>query len=278
MQSNATSKPKIMILGTFHMGTTLDMIEIEKDSMLSPQRQKEIEEVVGRLKDFKPSKIALEVEKKRNGSLNEEFTSFLKGDYQLKENEIDQIGYRLAKEMGHQEVYAVDWMEQGALQREISEVTEWAKEHQPKLYEELFGPLYQLELTTAGKSVNDLLLYYNQPEVVEQIHRSYVNMARIKEAEQYVGMDWLIWWYQRNLILFSNLSDLATTPDDRILFIVGGSHVSIVENFMKESGLFEIVPCSHIYSNSKITIASINWTRSFEYLWIETLSNHEFHM
>lgn len=242
MPTNTTSKPTIMILGTFHMGTTLDMIEIEKDSMLSTQRQKEIEGVVGRLKDFKPTKIALEVEKKRNGTLNEEFTSYLKGDYQLKENEIDQIGYRLAKEMAHPEVYAVDWMEQGACQREINEVVEWAKEHQPDLYEELFGPLYQLELTTAGKSVNDLLLYYNQPEVVEQLHRSYVNMARIKDAEQYVGMDWLIWWYQRNLILFSNLSDLATTPDDRILFIVGGSHVSIVEKFVKESGLFETVP------------------------------------
>ncbi|MGG0670736.1 DUF5694 domain-containing protein [Lederbergia citrisecunda] len=235
------SKPKIMILGTFHMGTTADMIEVEKDSMLSPQRQKEIVEVVNRLKDFKPTKIALEAEKKRNGTLNEEFTRYLKGDYQLQENEIDQIGYRLAKEMGHQEVYAVDWMEQGALQREISEVTEWAKEHQPKLYEELFKPLYQLEFTTAGKSINNLLLYYNQPDVVDQLHRSYVNMARIKDTEQYVGMDWLIWWYQRNLILFSNLSDLATAPDERILFIVGGSHVNILKNFVKESGLFATV-------------------------------------
>ncbi|MCM3638743.1 DUF5694 domain-containing protein [Sporosarcina luteola] len=241
MRLKAMSKPTIMILGTFHMGSTLDMIEIEKDSMLSVQRQKEIKEVVDRLKDFKPTKIALEVEKKRNGTLNEEFTGFLKGDYHLMENEIDQIEYRLAKQMGHQEVYAVDWMEQGALQRESSEVAEWAKEHQPKLYEELFGPLYRLELTTVGKSVNDLLLYYNQPEVVEQLHRSYVNMARIKDTKQYVGMDWLIWWYQRNLILFSNLSDLVTTPDDRILFIVGGSHVRIVENFVKESGLFETV-------------------------------------
>ena len=219
------------------------MIEIEKDgSMLSPQRQKEIEEVVNRLKDYKPTKIALEVVKKRNGTLNEEFTSYLKGDYQLQENEIDQIGYRLAKEMGHQEVYAVDWMEQGACQRDFNEVVEWAKEHQPKLYEELFAPLYQFELTTAGKSVNELLLYYNKQEIVNQLHRSYVNMARIKDAEQYVGMDWLIWWYQRNLILFSNLSDLATTTDDRILFLVGGSHVRIVENFVKESGLFETVP------------------------------------
>ena len=222
------------------MGTTLDMIEIEKDSMLSAQRQKEIEEVVGRLKDFEPTKIALEVEKKKNVPINEEFKRYLKGDYQLQEEEIDQIGYRLAKEMGHQEVYAVDWMEKGACRREIGEVVEWAKEHQPELHEDLFGPLYQLELSASGKSVNELLLYYNQPEIVNKVHRSYVNMARIKDAEQYVGMDWLIWWYQRNLILFSNLSDLATTPKDRILFIVGSSHVSIVENFVKESGLFEI--------------------------------------
>lgn len=241
MPADRTNKPTIMILGTFHMGTTLDMIEIEKDSMLSTQRQKEIEEVVDCLKDFRPTKIALEVDKKKNGPINEEFTGFLKGEYQLQEDEIDQIGYRLAKEMGHQEVYAVDWMEQGACQREINEVAEWAQEHQPELYEEIFCPFYQLDLTTAGRSVKDLLLYRNQPEVVVQTHRSYVNLARIKDTEQYVGMDWLIWWYQRNLILFSNLSDLATSPDDRILFLVGSSHVSIIENFFKDSGLFECV-------------------------------------
>lgn len=230
-----------MILGTFHMGSTSDMIEVEKDSMLSTQRQKEIEEVLSYLKKFEPTKIALEVEKKKNGLINEEYTRYLKGDYQLQEDEIDQIGYRLAKELGHQDVYAVDWMEQGARQRGIGEVAEWTKEHQPALYEEIFEPFYQLDNTTAGKSVKELLLYHNQPEIIEQTHRSYVNMARIKEAEQYVGMDWLIWWYQRNLILFSNLSDLAVSPDERILFIVGGSHVRIIENFANESGLFECV-------------------------------------
>lgn len=224
------------------MGSTSDMIEVEKDSMLSIQRQKEIEEVLGYLKKFEPTKIALEVEKKKNGLINEEYTRYLKGDYQLQEDEIDQIGYRLAKELGHQDVYAVDWMEQGARQRGIGEVAEWTKEHQPALYEEIFEPFYQLDNTTSGKSVKELLLYHNQSEIIGQTHRSYVNMARIKEAEQYVGMDWLIWWYQRNLILFSNLSDLAVSPDERILFIVGGSHVKIIENFAKESGLFECVP------------------------------------
>ncbi|WP_367591785.1 DUF5694 domain-containing protein [Heyndrickxia shackletonii] len=45
---------------------------------------------------------------------------------------------------------------------------------------------------------------------------------------------------QRNLIMFSNLADLATSPNERILLIVGAAHVEILSNFIKECGLFEL--------------------------------------
>lgn len=236
-----TVKPKIMIMGAFHMGPTGDLVKTEADDMLAPHRQQEICEVVELLKAFQPTKVAVEAEKTSNKVFNETYRSFLAGDYKLIANEIDQIGYRLAREMGHEEIYAVDWMEKGVCQREIEEVSEWAKANQPAIFEEYFGWLYELDTSTKGKTVLDLLLFINQPELVQKTHRSNVNIARIKDAEEYIGMDWLLWWYQRNLILFSNLSDLATTENDRILFIIGAGHVEIVSNFVRESGLFELV-------------------------------------
>jgi hypothetical protein len=137
----------------------------------------------------------------------------------------------------------VDWMGQGGT-RDVGEVYEWAKENQPDLFDSLFGWIqasHQLKSKeNEYKSIVDIYREFNEPLFLEQQHRMNLNMARIKTIGEYIGMDWLIWWYKRNLIMFSNLSDLATSSDERILFIVEAGHVEIVSNFLNESGLFEI--------------------------------------
>ena len=52
--------------------------------------------------------------KKTNGAGTQtEYQGYLKGTYKLKRNEHDQIGFRLAKQVGHPKVYCVDyWPEQ----------------------------------------------------------------------------------------------------------------------------------------------------------------------
>src|SRR5262249_45278445 len=57
-----TPKPKVMILGTFHFANPgLDYTKVERDSILSEKRQKEVRDLIDRLKTFKPTKIAVEV-------------------------------------------------------------------------------------------------------------------------------------------------------------------------------------------------------------------------
>lgn len=68
----------------------------------------------------------------------------------------------------------------------------------------------------------------------------YMHIARIGRGSDYVGIDWMRWWYQRNLILFANLADISSS-NDRVLLIIGAAHVHLVAQFLKESGLFEIV-------------------------------------
>ena len=43
-----------------------------------------------------------------SGRVGREYSDYLAGKYTLSRNEIDQIGYRLAKELGHRAVYPVD--------------------------------------------------------------------------------------------------------------------------------------------------------------------------
>lgn len=233
------------MLGTFHMGPTMDLFSTELDNLLSVRRQQEILEVVERLKEFKPTKVAVEFEKKKNDATNEKYKQFLVGNYELEVNEVYQLGFRVAAGLHHKEIYCIDWMEQGASKRSAGDVYEWAKENQPELFNAIYGWLHPNNHKNGEiryKSILDMYRDCNNTNAIKQHHIMNINIARIKSAEDYVGMDWLIWWYQRNLIMFSNLSDLATSSNERILFIVGGGHVEILSNFLEESGVFELEP------------------------------------
>ncbi|MCG3087309.1 DUF5694 domain-containing protein [Sporosarcina cyprini] len=237
-------KPKVMLVGMFHMGNTPDLYKTETDDLLSPARQREIIEVVERLDAFKPTKVVVEMEKKHNEWLNDKYKSYLEGTYELEVCEIDQLGFRLAKKAGHPKIYAIDWMEKGSLRKDFGEVYEWAKEHEPALFQELFSWLEETPVTRGlgSKSVLEMLQEINEEEFIRRIHQTYLNMSRLKSEKVYVGMHWLNWWYERNLILYSNLLDLAVSSEERILFLVGGSHLEIVSNFLRESGKVVLEP------------------------------------
>src|SRR5437867_2792783 len=114
-QPAAAQKPKspaaraeILVLGVYHMANPgHDIINTQADDVLAPKRQAEIAQLIEVLKRFHPTKIAIEA---NAGSqrVGREYSDYLTGKYTLSRNEIDQIGYRLARELGHKAVYAVD--------------------------------------------------------------------------------------------------------------------------------------------------------------------------
>lgn len=244
MKESTTKKPQILILGTFHMGETSDLIKTEVDDLLSEQRQNEIINFAKQIASFKPTKLAVEIETKYETDINKDYQDYLEGNSNLALNEVYQLGFRIAEREKHEKIFCVDWMEQGVSTRSIGEVYNWAKENQPVLFEEIFGGLEkETKNTNTGTIVKSILEMYrehNAADFVKEIHQSHLNIAKIKGASEYIGIDWLIWWYQRNLILFSNLASLAQSSDDRILFIVGSGHVEILTNFLRESGGFDV--------------------------------------
>ncbi|MEW6732994.1 MAG: DUF5694 domain-containing protein, partial [Acidobacteriota bacterium] len=103
-------KPSLLILGSYHMDNPgADLVNMQTDDVLNPQRQREIGELMKRLKRFRPTKIAVEVSTKEESKLLSNYQKYLNNEYQLGRNEVDQVGFRLAKEMNLKKVYPVDW-------------------------------------------------------------------------------------------------------------------------------------------------------------------------
>jgi hypothetical protein len=100
-------RAEVLVLGVYHMSNPgHDIFNMHADDVLAPRRQQEIAELAEVLRKFKPTKIA--VEHDSQGKLNARYEKYLAGNYVLTANETDQIGLRLAKELGHITIYAVD--------------------------------------------------------------------------------------------------------------------------------------------------------------------------
>lgn len=239
MVNKNNSKPKVLLVGTFHMASALDVHSSKVDDISSEKRQQEIYEVVERLKGFKPTKVALEVEYKYDESVNRQYKEYIDGKYELKLNEYQQLGFRIAKDLSHEKVYCIDWMERGVAGRGCGEVQDWAKENQPDLFKKVIEHKHVPLDTT--KTVLGMYQQDNDLQHIEDSHKHHLNLAQIGHMGEYVGIDWLIWWYQRNLILFSNICRIATGEDDRILLIIGSAHIHLLAQFLRESGMVELV-------------------------------------
>lgn len=81
----------------------------------------------------------------------------------------------------------------------------------------------------------------NEAETVKMLHEFYMELAMIGKEKDYYAMDWLTWWYKRNLILYSNVRRQITSPQDRVLLLIGGSHVHLIKQFLNESGVCTMV-------------------------------------
>src|SRR5215472_9124171 len=104
----SAKKARVLVLGVFHMANPgKDMFNLQVDDVLAPKRQKELSDLAGTLKKFQPTKIALE-SSAGSEKIRKQYEDYLAGNYSLTRSESDQIGFRLAKELGHKQIYGID--------------------------------------------------------------------------------------------------------------------------------------------------------------------------
>lgn len=235
---------KIMILGTFHMQAQNDRVNFQGADKIK-EHEAEIIRLVDALAEFKPTQIAVEYSKTRQDVLDEMYLKYLVNG-SSSPNEIDQVAFRLAMKLDHKKVNAIDWMERGAAERPYGDVYEYLHSKQPELASQI-DTLAESVVDLEKESICDVFLRINSRESVKNRLAYYMNYARVG-SEDYYGNGWLLWWYQRNLNIFTNTAALENNNmEERILLIIGAAHIGILEQFFKNSMAFEVVdPLSYL--------------------------------
>jgi hypothetical protein len=233
-------KAQILFLGTYHMAGSSDYIQTAADDVLAPKRQREVQELVDRLAAFRPTKIMVEAAVPRDSSLNANYRNYVAGRDTLTRNEIDQIGFRLAKQLGHKRIYAIDYKQN----EDMGSVMAWAGQHGDTSFINLvqrFGQRVQAQgERRRGMTITEYLRMINSAEEDAVGQTAYLRMARVGRDTTYVGADVVATRYARNLRIYANLARLAE-PGDRVLVIYGAGHGHLLREFIRYSDDLELV-------------------------------------
>lgn len=242
----AGSRVPLLLLGTYHMDNPhRDLYNPRADDVLSDARQRQIQAVVTALGRFRPTDVALEVPPEELASWNQDFQRYCQGRLALTANERHQLGFRLAAACGLSGVHAVDWNEEVPyLDTDLAALMTYAEEHHPDLFRALSGVwrdfVREFERRQATDTVSGLLRWLNDPVRLALDHQNYLALAALGVGRAWPAVPWLTSWFQRNLIIFVNLTRLVASPADRLLVVYGSGHIPLLRQLALDSGLFSL--------------------------------------
>lgn len=241
-----TGKPgvQLLLLGSYHMTNPgLDAVNLTSDDVLSEKRQAEIEALVKKLARFKPTKIAVEVRKgsKADSLLQVHYAQYLEGTYTLAKHESEQIGFRLAKLMGHSKVYPID----APGEFDMNKVMGFAMSNgmgteAQALMQEMQGFMKQEDEALKKSTVTAHFAHMNTPGFIAKSWEVYQRFLPFHKGNVYPGADLFAENIRRNLKIVSNLLDVKEA-NDRILVIYGAGHIPFLQKIVEGSPEIKVV-------------------------------------
>ena len=224
------ARAEVLVLGVYHMANPgRDIFNMQADDVLAPKRQVEIAQVIAALEKFNPTKIAVEGDV-FSDRIPKAYADYLAGKHELTRNEIEQIGFRLAKELGHKTVYAED----ADGEFPFPHVVNYAKasgrsKELDAILAEIGGMVKAEGAFLASHTILETLLYMNADSVAEDVGWYYL-AAHFGEPGDWAGADLVSEWFRRNMRIFSNVVRLADSPNERVLVIFGAGHLGWLQH------------------------------------------------
>ena len=219
------ARAEVLVLGVYHMANPgRDVFNIQVDDVLTPKRQAEIAQVIAVLKEFRPTKVA--VEAGFHSRVVERYAGYVAGRHELTRNETQQLGFRLAKELGHETVYPVDVDGDFPYLRLVKYAKATGRETEFTANREEVGAAVERKSEYfASHTTLENLLYINSDESSARGVAGYFELAEWGEPWDWAGADLVSDWFRRNMRIYTNIVQLVDSPNERVLVITGFGHL-----------------------------------------------------
>lgn len=248
-----SQKTKVLVVGTFHFNFPgLDEVKTadeNKIDVLKEPKKSELEELVAYIKKFNPTKIAIEARPSWNTM--QKFEAYKKGEYRDNRDERYQLGMRIAHDLGLDSIYGIDtnslredlYQKDSVFFKSMVDKVDWE-------IEDPFWDYAETYFDYRDKKMKDVhLLDFIKAMNTREGHNFNFGLyltGSIATGDGQ-GADHLsIWWYNRNVRIFSKLINITKSPDERILVIFGNGHAAILRQLLEASPQYEFVEFSSL--------------------------------
>lgn len=257
-QPAAPAKIKVYLVGTFHFsGSASDVHKGTKTDMSTPEKQRELDELVGKLQKTYADKVFIEFKLKDQPFVDSTYALYRQGQFKAGNNEVYQLAYRLARKLNRPRVYCTD--AEGVFDYPAAQA--YAKQHgQEQILNEAFVAPPQDSLgrritarTGPRQTPTDLLMapektllarfIRQNTEAAEraQMDAYLLDLARIGGGDNYAGADLAGEFFKRNVRIYTNLLRQVDMQHDKaVVLVIGQGHVAFLKAILKYNSLSEV--------------------------------------
>ena len=259
------AKIKVYLVGTFHFNASeSDVIRGTKVDMETPENQRQLDELVGKLQKTRADKVFVEwMPDLRQHFVDSTYALYRRGQRPVgnqrdNNNEVVQLGFRLANKLNRSRVYCAD----ADGEFDYPAAQQYAKAHgqgailngyletQPsdsagQLIEARTKAIAAIRPPTPRHPGNSLLTRFQtlNTEAADRGNMDgyLLNQARVGGGDNYAGADLAGEFFKRNVRIYTNLLRAVDVQHDKaIVLIIGQGHVAFLKSILRYNSLFEV--------------------------------------
>ena len=178
--------------------------------------------------------MLLEIDPADEELIQERYKDYRAGNFDLRTNEIYQLGFRIAAESGLEEVFAFDERE---IQWNPGPLFDYMPDNAPETQEavdELIRQITeQMQQAHDTLTLKQLLLLMNEEEMDRRNKSIYLLTNQVDAGGSFVGADASASWWHRNFRMYANIQRHAR-PGARVVVIGGQGHTAILKDFLAD--------------------------------------------
>jgi len=252
--SASYAQQQVLLIGTFHFDNPgLDAAKLRSLDIKSPAVQSEINTIVAAIARYHPDQIFVEYSYQKQAKLDSLYADYLAGkpvSGMNDKSEVYQIAFKSAKALGLVRLNAIDYKMdlRGAdslmkvIQQNNQEVL--MKAIQDRIH--LIAGNINTQVTN-GTSLTEMILSLNTRAYRDSDLGFYTGLfTKAGEPSNFIGPDVAGLWYKRNLYMFSLLQKAMVPKDQKIMVLLGASHIAVLQSFFKLDPAYKIVELKDI--------------------------------
>ncbi|HIE46010.1 MAG TPA: hypothetical protein EYP87_07610 [Flavobacteriaceae bacterium] len=233
IKPNDEKQTEILLVGTFHFNNPgLDIVKNKAFDIKNSKTQTELDIIAQKIADFNPTKIFVERPYQNQKELDSTYNLYKKGTLPVSTDEIYQLAFRVAKLNKNTSLEAIDYNDFGFPFGEVMEIMETRK--QTDLKEKIMNITKEIgndfnKKLENGISLTNILLYHNTDEFRYHANHIYDIILNAGNETDFEAAHLLAQWNNRNLYMYSLLKKKITKKDERVMVLLGASHIANIK-------------------------------------------------